>query len=61
MRAEEARLGSLRTPILALTAHASQLQRDQCMTAGMDAVINKPINLPGLLRKIAAVVPSAVA
>lgn len=56
MRAQEALRGSARTPILALTAHASQAQREQCLAQGMDSVINKPVNLPGLLREIAAAV-----
>ncbi|MCX6626916.1 MAG: ATP-binding protein, partial [Candidatus Solibacter sp.] len=60
IRAEEARRGSARLPILALTAHASQAQHEQCLAQGMDVVITKPINLPGLLREIAAVVASAV-
>jgi signal transduction histidine kinase/CheY-like chemotaxis protein len=56
MRAEEQRRGQKRTPILALTAHAAQAQHDQCLAQGMDAVITKPVNLPDLLREIAAVV-----
>jgi CheY-like chemotaxis protein len=56
IRAEEARRGSVRTPILALTAHASQAQHEQCLAQGMDSVITKPVNLPSLLREIAAVV-----
>ena len=42
------------TPIIALTAHASQPQHDQCIAEGMDAVITKPVNLPSLLRGIGA-------
>ena len=56
IRADEARRGLARTPILALTAHASQAQHEQCLAQGMDGVITKPVNLPGLLREIAAVV-----
>jgi signal transduction histidine kinase len=56
IRAEEARRGSARTPIMALTAHASQAQHEQCLAQGMDSVITKPVNLPDLLREIAAVV-----
>jgi signal transduction histidine kinase/AmiR/NasT family two-component response regulator len=44
-----------RTPIIALTAHASQPQHDQCIAEGMDGVITKPVNLPALLRGIGAV------
>ena len=60
IRAEEARRGSGRIPILALTAHASQAQHEQCLEHGMDSVITKPVNLPGLLREINAVVGCAV-
>ncbi len=56
IRAEEARRGSARIPILALTAHASQAQHEQCLEHGMDSVITKPVSLPGLLREISAVV-----
>ncbi len=55
IRAEEAARGLLRTPILALTAHASQVQHEQCLAQGMDSVITKPINLPNLLREIGAI------
>jgi two-component system, sensor histidine kinase len=41
-----------RIPIIALTAHASSAQRDQCLTAGMDQVITKPVRLETLLRGI---------
>jgi len=41
--------------IVALTAHASQAQHDQCLQAGMDGVVTKPISLPALLNCIAAV------
>ena len=57
--AERAR-GPVRVPIIALTAHASQAQQAQCLAAGMDAVITKPINLPALLAQIAAVLTTTV-
>jgi CheY-like chemotaxis protein len=47
-----------RTPIIALTAHASRPQHDQCIAEGMDAVITKPVNLPSLLRGIGAALGS---
>ncbi len=56
IRREEARRAECgaeaRTPIIALTAHASESQQQQCLTAGMDLVITKPVNLPTLLRGI---------
>jgi signal transduction histidine kinase/ActR/RegA family two-component response regulator len=42
-------------PVVALTAHASQAQHDQCMAAGMDGVVTKPVSLPALLNCIGAV------
>jgi CheY-like chemotaxis protein len=48
-----------RMPIVAMTAHAMQGDRERCLAAGMDAYIPKPINVaelievienPGLLR-----------
>jgi PAS domain S-box-containing protein len=51
-----------RTPIVALTAHASRQQHDQCLREGMDAVITKPVDRSALLRCITAVVgPCAAA
>jgi signal transduction histidine kinase/CheY-like chemotaxis protein len=41
-----------RTPIIALTAHTSQSQHLQCLAAGMDLVVTKPVNLQALLRGI---------
>ena len=41
-----------RIPVIALTAHASQSHHDQCITAGMNAVITKPVNLAALLQGI---------
>ncbi|HXB67528.1 MAG TPA: ATP-binding protein [Candidatus Acidoferrales bacterium] len=56
IRQEESRRGATgaapRIPIIALTAHASQSQRDQCLAAGMDVVITKPVRLDTLLAGI---------
>ena len=54
IRAEELRRGLVRTPILALTAHASRSHLEQCLAEGMDAMVTKPVNLPTLLLEIAA-------
>jgi CheY-like chemotaxis protein len=60
IRLAERNHGLGRIPILALTAHAAPAQHQQCLSAGMDAVITKPVNLPALLAQIAAVLPSEV-
>ncbi len=54
IRQAERNRGPGRVPILALTAHAAQSQHDQCMAAGMDGVITKPVNRAALLTQIAA-------
>jgi two-component system, sensor histidine kinase len=60
IRAEERRRAAgsplRRIPILALTAHASEAQHEQCTAAGMDAVVTKPVILADLLRAVGAVV-----
>lgn len=43
LRAEEARTGAIRTPVLALTAHALQEYREQAFDEDMDDYLTKPI------------------
>ena len=45
-----------RTPIVALTAHALQGDREKYLGLGMDGYISKPINRSELLQTVAAVV-----
>jgi CheY-like chemotaxis protein len=46
-------------PVLALTAHASEADRDQALAAGCDDFDTKPIELARLLEKIEALLQRA--
>ena len=53
IRADEARSGSPRTPVIGLTAHAMDRDAELCRSAGMDDRLTKPVRKDALLAAIA--------
>ena len=58
IRQREAQTGG-HIPIIALTAHALEGDRDQCLSAGMDDYVPKPLRHLELLQTIQACCPKA--
>jgi CheY-like chemotaxis protein len=54
IREAEKQSGRGHVPILALTAHASQQQHEQCLAEGMDGIVTKPVSLAALVQRIQA-------
>jgi CheY-like chemotaxis protein len=58
IRDRQAQLG-VRTPIIALTAHAMKGDRERCLEAGMDEYVAKPLRVEQLFDAITLVVQGA--
>jgi CheY-like chemotaxis protein len=52
---EQEHLTGRHVPIIAMTAHAMQGDRERCLEGGMDEYISKPIHAQRLLETVAAV------
>ena len=61
IRRDEQQRSLARTPIIAVTAHASSAQHEQCIAHGMDAVVTKPIDVAALFETIHRVVSASEA
>ncbi|SMF22612.1 ATP-binding protein [Pseudobacteriovorax antillogorgiicola] len=48
----ELRVRGIKTPIIALTAHAMREEKERCLRSGFSAYVSKPVSIPSLMRTI---------
>jgi signal transduction histidine kinase/CheY-like chemotaxis protein len=61
IRAAEAAAGAPRTPVVALTAHSLESDREEVLATGADLYLTKPLRKSAILEAFAAVLPGALA
>jgi CheY-like chemotaxis protein len=57
---ERAGASGQRVPIIAMTANAMVGDKEQCLEAGMDAYLSKPLQVAALFAAIESLVPARV-